>query len=279
MTRRDFIRRNGLAAVGIAVSASGCMGLFEGRRTVVRFGCVSDSHFGDLPDRGWNHFRESERKMSEAVSEFNRLGVDFAIELGDLIDSGEHDKLRVKRSLARIESVFSSCRCARYHVMGNHDFGFLTETEFLAGVGGRQWYSFERAGIAFVVLDGCFDSQGKHYAEGRFNWKDAALPAEQLQWLEQTLRKTTGPAVVFCHFPLVGADEHHRLRNASEVVRAIESSGKVKSVFCGHYHLGGYHVQNGCTYRILRAQVSKWANAAVVSVYEDGACDMEYVGG
>lgn len=163
MTRRDFIRRNGLAAAGIAVSASGCMGLFEGRRTVVRFGCVSDSHFGDLPDRGWNHFRESERKMSEAVSEFNRLGVDFAIELGDLIDSGEHDKLRVKRSLARIESVFSSCRCARYHVMGNHDFG--------------------------------------------------------------------------------------------------------------------YHVQNGCTYRILRAQVSKWANAAVVSVYEDGACDMEYVGG
>lgn len=280
MTRREFLIENGMALAGLATASSGCVGLVGNCSPAVRLGCVSDSHFGDIASRGCYHFRDSDRKMSEALSCFRRQGVDFVIELGDLIDSGENDKLRVEKSLMRIESVFRSCSCPAYHVVGNHDFGCLSPDEFFKIVGMKSQrgdYSFEKGGILFVVLDGCYTGDGQHYMPGNFAWTDAQLPDNQLQWLQNTLANSSLPAVIFCHHPIVGADERHRLRNAAEVEQILEKSGKVKSVFSGHYHAGGYVVKNDCTYRILQAHVSEWANGAIVSVYADGSAQMEYI--
>lgn len=112
---------------------------------------------------------------------------------------------------------------------------------------------------------------------GNFIWTEAQIPDVQLQWLQDELMNTKSPAVVFCHHPFVGADADHRLRNAEEVVKVLERSGKVKSVFSGHYHAGG-HVQKGdCIYRTVLAQVNRWAIGAIVSIYEDGSARMEYI--
>ena len=47
--------------------------------------------------------------------------------------------------------------------------------------------------------------------------------------------------------------ENHRLSNDAQVREILEQSGKVKTVFQGHYHKGNQSVHNGITYRTFPA--------------------------
>ena len=89
--RREFLWIGG---AGLFVGCTSRFGVVDAAETpVVRFGMVTDIHYADHdPDKapcgvvGRRYYRESLRKLDEAVSVFNTRGLDFAIELGDFKD-------------------------------------------------------------------------------------------------------------------------------------------------------------------------------------------------
>ena len=284
MNRREFI---------VATAA----GLFSARRLfgapdtaadpVVRFGMVTDLHYADIdPDPapvdvvGRRFYRESLRKLGEAIEVFNARKLDFAIELGDFKDN-THGREGTLAHLEAIEAGFAKFNGPRYHVAGNHDFDCLTAEEFFSRipndgkVSKTGYYSFVRGGITFIVLNACFDSSLKPYS-CRNPWDDANVPPEELGWLKKELAAAKGHVIVFCHQRLEdSAETNHIVKNAAAVRSVIERSGKVKGVITGHQHKGGFRVLNGIPYYSLRALVCDSGEGnnsfAEVAVYPSGA--------
>ena len=252
---------------------------------LVRFGIVTDLHYADRKPLGRGktarHYRESIKKLSVAVGAFNGVKLDFAIELGDIIDrtAGKDATLA---ALDRIEKEFAKFDGQRYHVPGNHDFGCLTEEEFYSRtpnggkVIGKGYYSFVRKGVTFIVLDGCYTSDAKHYSPAvSWSWTDSNIPPDEMEWLGRELAAAQGHVVVFCHQRLDPASErHHLMKNAAEVRSVLEKSGKVRAVLTGHEHTGGQSVVNGIPYYTLAAMVSGSGAAsnsfAEAAVYPNG---------
>ena len=243
-------------------------------RPLVRFGMVTDLHYAALKRMGRRHYGDSVRKLDEAIELFNARKPDFAIELGDLKDNSNGHDETIKR-LEEIEKAFAGFKGPRYHVVGNHDCDCITPEEFLSRTpsGGRTmdkgWYSFVCGGVSFVVLDGCFTSDMKHYDRSN-PWTDANIPPEQLAWLEGELASSGRHAVVFVHQRLDPASEkHHLIKNAKAVRKVLEASGKVRAVVTGHQHGGGHSKVNGIPYYTLRAMVE--GPAPESSSYAEGA--------
>lgn len=281
--RREFLWIGG---AGLFVGCSSFGTADPGDEPVVRFGIVTDIHYADhdadkapLGVVGRRYYRESLRKMDEAVAVFNRRGLDFAIELGDLKDdSGGRDPTLAH--LEAIEASFARFNGPRYHVAGNHDFDCITAEEFFsripnAGVASKTgYYSFEKGGVKFIVLNACFDSQMRRYSCNN-PWNDANVPPEELAWFENELSSAKGKVIVFCHQRLEdSAEPNHIIKNAEAVRSLMEKSGKVCGVITGHQHRGGMRMLNGIPYYSLRALVcdsGEGANSfAEVAVYPSG---------
>ena len=262
--RRDFL----VMAAG-TMAAHSLFGTPDGDAApLVRFGLVADLHYADrepYPHKaddadGWTsrYYRESIKKLGESVAVFNRRKVDFAIELGDLKDLTRNSGETMVR-LEEVESVFARFAGARYHVAGNHDFDCLTPDEFFSRTpnDGKTtktgWYSFERGGVRFVVLNACFTASMEPYC--RCNpWDDANVPPNELAWLEGELAAARGHVVVFCHQRIDDApDQDLVIKNAAKVRDVLERSGKVRAVVMGHDHAGGVSTINGIPYYTLRA--------------------------
>jgi len=278
-----------------AIAAAGCVSAPVPKDACVRFGVVTDLHYADrntldhgASPAGIVEFRTSPAKLARAVDAFNAAHLDFAIELGDLKDF-TRSRAETLPYLDEIESIFARFEGPRYHVCGNHDFDCLTKEIFFAHtpndgqIPTRGYYSFEKGGITFVVLDGCFNLKGEDYAadeKGRQNWTwfESYVPPAELDWLDQTLAAAQGPAVVFCHQRLdpeaagIGTkDFDHAVKNAAAVRVLLEKSGKVKSVITGHEHRGGFCERNGIAYHSLPALVGPKGPYAVIDVLADGS--------
>lgn len=282
-SRREFI------FLGAAGLMSGCRLFTSGYprgNPVVRFGLVTDLHYALIdPDPapcgvvGRRYYRESLRKLREAVDVFNGRDLDFAIELGDFKDN-TRGKAGTLACLEAIEAEFARFKGPRYHVAGNHDFDCLTPEEFFSRipndgvVSSTGYYSFVRGGVTFIVLNACFDSKMRPY-DCSNPWDDANVPAEELEWLRGELATAHGDVIVFCHQRLdESAEPKHLVRNAAAVREILERSGKVKGVITGHQHKGGANVVNGIPYYSLRALVCDSGEGnnsfAEVAVYPTG---------
>lgn len=136
-----------------------------------------------------------------------------------------------------------------------------------------SYYSFDRAGVHFIVLDANFRRDGIAYDTGNFHWTDANIPRHQLEWLEKDLSHTDLP-VIICMHQLIDQDEgNHYVRNAAEVRRLLERHPGVLAVFQGHQHRGQYNWVNNIHYYTLKAMVEgtgKENNSyAIIEVYDD----------
>lgn len=221
---------------------------------LVRIGLVTDLHYADKEAKGTRHYRETLAKLEEAGEFFASHQPDFVVELGDLIDAADSVQTELAY-LRRIQAAFSSVAKVRHHVLGNHCVDTLTKTEFLGEVGQEQsYYSFNRGGVHFIVLDTCFRSDGVGYERKNFDWKDANLPPEELEWLKADLGAAKGRTVILAHQRL-DTDDVHAVRNADEVRAILEESGKVAAVLQGHSHRNALTDLGGIHYVTLRAMV------------------------
>lgn len=250
--RRAFLQGGTLVLTAGSLCAAKLRAADEGAS--VRIGLMTDLHYADKAPAGTRHYRETLAKLEEAARQFGQDKPACLVELGDLIDAA--DSVDVEQNYLRtINRKFSAICEDRHYVLGNHCVDMLKKEEFLGVVEqSRSYYSFDRGGVHFVVLDSCFRSDGQPYGRKNFRWTDANIPVSELEWLEGDLRASAGPVIVFAHQRLdISGD--HGVRNGAAVRGVLEGSGRVLGVFQGHSHQNDLQDIGGIHYCTLAAMV------------------------
>ncbi len=225
----------------------------------IRFGILADSHYADRDPAGSRYYREAKLKMREAIKELNDHNLDFVVHLGDFKDEGpEQNPQETLGFLKDIETEFQKFDGAVYHCIGNHDVDSITKGQFLDHIKNtdqtkaESYFSFDNNGMHFIILDANYDAAGKDqfYAEGA-DWQKTFVPDFEMEWLQNDLKNTEMPCVVFCHHPLY---EYHKegytfnVHNHKEVRHILEASEKVVAAFHGHVHQEDFNFINGIHY-------------------------------
>ena len=243
----------------------------------VRFAMLTDMHHADKAPAGTRYYRETLPKLREAAAQFAIDKPDFLVELGDMIDAADSVETELKY-LSTVFSEFSAISADRHCVLGNHCVDTLTKREFLQHVGqAKSYYSFDRGGLHFIVLDACFKSDGTPYGRKNFEWTDTHVPAAELDWLEADL-ETAGPTIVLAHQRL-DVDTNVAVKNAAAVRERLEKSGRVLAVFQGHSHENDYSDLHGIHYCTLAAMVEGTGvesnGYSLASVFQDGSIQLQ----
>ena len=256
---RDVPRRLFLAAgaATLGASALGVAALGEDKAPAegISIGIFTDSHYADRERAGSRFYRDSAAKLAAFVTTMREAKPDFAIVLGDFVDKGKtlEDETAY---LKRIEGVYRTLEGQRHHVIGNHDVATFTKDQFVAGTGmPAPHYSFDSGPFHGIVLDANYRKDFSPYKAGNFHWTQTYIPPDEQKWLAADLAKTKGKAIVFVHQCLDDEKGAHGVKNAPDVRRILERSGKVLAVFQGHNHRGAYRRLNGIPYFTMRAMV------------------------
>jgi predicted phosphodiesterase len=271
LSRRAFVRNGSLFLLGATASANLLAAEDQARK--VRVGLVTDLHHADKPTRGSRHYRDTLTKLAEAAKQFTTDKPDFVVELGDFIDAAESVETE-QAYLQQVSKAFDTIPGPKHYVLGNHCVDTLTKEEFLGGVGKKEsFYSFDVGGFHFVVLDSCFRSDGKPSGRKNSQWTDANIPAQELDWLRADLKAADSKVIVFAHQRLDDAGQY-AVKNAAEVRKALEASGKVQAVFQGHSHKNDHREIGGIHYTTLVAMVEGAGpdnnGYSMMDVLEDG---------
>ncbi|TNM65743.1 metallophosphoesterase [Aliirhizobium smilacinae] len=259
-------------------------------KPLLRFGVIADPQYADVEPRlEYNRFyRNSPKKLADAIETLNGEDLSFVVTLGDLID-------RDWQSFDRILSVYDDMRHESVLLPGNHDFSVAPER--LADVHARlgmpaPWHDFSRGGIRFVIIDGnevsLFSTPQGHArhteacnrlealeAVGAINampW-NGGIGEGQFLWLEQTLadaRERGETVVVMGHYPLY-PENPHNLLNGERLVELFERSGNVIAYLNGHNHVGNLGRTGFTWYVNFKGMVdTETENTfAVVEIYGD----------
>jgi len=248
ISRREFLHTGTAAlAAGVARAAEARGGL--------AIGIFTDSHYTDRERRGSRYYRDSPAKLAQFVETMNETKPAFAIVLGDYTDmrAGAEEKAA---DLKRIQAVYARLKVPRHYVIGNHDLDVFSKPQFVDGTGmPAPHYSFDSGAFHCIVLDANYRKDFSHYRAGNFNWTDTWVPPDEQKWLAADLKKTKGKCVVFVHQCLDDEEGAHGIKNAPDVRKLLEESGKVVAVVNGHNHRGRFSKINGIPYFTMRAMV------------------------
>ncbi|HNV03826.1 MAG TPA: metallophosphoesterase [Vicinamibacterales bacterium] len=268
-------------AAGIITASVLMFGLGASSQTqeppLVRFGVITDLHYADIDPAGPRVYRDSVAKLEACVRTMNAERVAFLVELGDFKDQDTPPvESRTLSYLRTIEAAMAGFKGPRYHVLGNHDVDSLSKAQFLGVVENTgvappaTRYTFVSGGVRFVVLDACHKADGSDYDRGNYDWTDSNIDAPQLAWLSSTLAGSAEPVIVFVHQQLDGTGSYY-VKNAPDVRRVLERSGKVLAVFQGHRHAGAFSEIDGIPYFTLAAAVEQpGAENGAYSIVEVG---------
>jgi alkaline phosphatase len=278
-SRRSFFQLTGTAATGLFLSAE--ISAQTPEKPLVRFGLVSDLHYADRQPKGTRFFKDSLEKLTEAIDLMNREQVDFVIELGDFKDQDipPNEESTIK-FLNNIEAIFRHFNGAKYHVLGNHDMDSISKKQFLEFIENtgippeNGYYSFDINQLHFIVLDGNFTKEGKAYERGNFNWEDALVPYQEINWLKNDLKLNKLPVIVFIHQMLDDRlSPQHAVSNAAEIRKVLENSGNVLCVFQGHVHREIYSLINQIHYYsvsgMVDGQFPESNSYSIVEIFSD----------
>ena len=241
--RRQFLRRSGVILTGIHLVQTRFA--LPNRRTV-RFGLCADVH-KDL-------IHDADSRLQYFVDNMAEQELDFVMQLGDFCTP--HDRNR------GFLHVWNSYEGDKFHVLGNHDVdgGFSWDQTMRFYGMDTPFYSFDRGGFHFVVLDG----------NNKPDWHESGYPAyisrEQIDWLESDLSKATGPTLVFSHQSLTDACGGH-VENFADVQSVLENArwnsgeNKVIASINGHTHLDYASLSNNIHYLSLNSMAYFWMGA------------------
>lgn len=272
LSRRAFLKNGSLFLAATTVGTEAI--LAHGQRPSVRLGLLTDLHYADKKPAGSRHYRETLAKLEEAALHFEKDQPAHVVELGDFIDAADSVEAEMNY-LQRINKEFAALPGQKHYVLGNHCVDTLTKDEFLGEVGQQKsFYSFDAGGIHFVVLDACFRSDGTSYGRKNFQWTDTNIPKKQLEWLASDLKESGKNTIVFVHQRL-DVSNSYGIRNAPEVRKILEKSGKVQAVFQGHSHKNDLKEINGIHYCVHRAMVegsgSEQSGYSTLDIFANGS--------
>ncbi len=252
--RRAFLQGSTLAIAAASTTATAQPLWAAESAPALRFGLITDLHYADKRPAGTRYYRETLAKLEAAATQFKQDQPAFLVELGDLIDAADAVETE-QRYLQTINREFSAICKDRHYVLGNHCVDTLTKEEFLGSVGQQaSYYSFDRSGFHFIVLDACFRSDGTPYGRKNSHWTDANIPPAELEWLAEDLKANDQPVVVFAHQRL-DVSNSHGVKNNAAVRQLFKDRGNVLAVFQGHSHKNDLKEIDGIPYCTLVAMV------------------------
>ncbi|MBN2513483.1 MAG: metallophosphoesterase [Sedimentisphaerales bacterium] len=277
----------GLMVMAAAAMIAGCAGTAK----PVRFAVAADVQYADKDTAMGRYYRAGIDGLSRFVEAANLERPDFAIQVGDIIDGGEHAAAEMDRVLV----VYDRLGCEHYHVVGNHDFNGLAREAVLSKMKlNSAYYGFAVRGVRFIVLDmldlgvqggWAKDSEAYRVSEAMLRelttrGEANALPYNgglgqaQLAWLDKELsaaHQEKQDVVVFGHLPLLPETDTHIAWNAAAIRDVLERYGCVRVYIGGHNHAGGYACHNGIHYMTLPSMVDDPAAKtwAMMSLYPD----------
>jgi 3',5'-cyclic AMP phosphodiesterase CpdA len=282
MSRRRFLACSATLALTVPALAR------HRTEPSVRLGLIADAQYADLPSKGTRFYRNSLKKLEEAVLQFNQLSLGGIVNLGDLID-------RKSENFDPALLALKHAKAPLHHVLGNHDFvvddALKAHVPRLLGLR-RGYYSWNAGSWCFVVLD---TNEISTYSHPEGTKEHAAAAAEltgmqsaklanaqtwngrasekQMKWFESVCRKArraSRSVVVFAHHPVFPADQHN-VWNDSAVLGILRSNTNVVAWINGHNHAGDYGEYEGVHCLTLKGMVETTdQNAFAVSEFSEG---------
>ncbi len=268
----------GIGGFANSVSAN----IFSDEKPKMCIGLITDLHYADTDDRGSRNYRESLTKAEFAIAELNKVKLDCAVEIGDLIDALPHPTPESElQFLKTVNTEISRLKADRHYVLGNHCIYSLTKPQFIDTIERKHsFYSFDKAGYHVVILDACYRKDGVDYGKINNDWTDTDIPAHEREWLAADLKRAKHKTIVFVHQRLdLPVENEDSIHSAPAVREILEQSGKVIAVFQGHSHVNDYRSIKGIHYCTLDAVVGGTGPAnnaySILSVYADGSLKLD----
>lgn len=223
----------------------------------VKIGMCDDMHLPTMHDADY--------RITTFMDEMKATNPDFIIELGDF--AGVSDTAYYR--------IWNTFPWDKFHVIGNHemDGGHSREQALEVRKMKSSYYSFDKCGFHFIVLDGNDkkDETVKGYRQ--------FIGAPQIEWLKEDLANAVYPVVIFSHQGLVvyqGADDDYGVENSRQVQKIIEehnnkNSGKrVIACFNGHTHWDFAEQINDVWYIHINSMSYNWLGESFAKVrYSD----------
>ena len=305
MLRRDFLKYASLSGLTPLLAKPTGVKAASSPKRALRIAHITDVHVRQNPEDEFSAARGLEQCLHHIQDQDDPPDIIF--NGGDSID----DALGASRSAVRRQWALWH-RILReenslpvVHGIGNHDVwgaGPASDPRY-----GKRWaveamnlerryYSFDRAGWHFIVLDSTRKMEG--------DWYTAKLDEEQFQWLKQDLDATPSetPILVLSHIPILCAAAFFDGDNeqsgdwvipgawvhidARRIVELFYEHPNVQLCVSGHIHLLDHVVYNGVSYFCNGAVSGNWWNGryhqtppgyAMINLYADGAYEREYV--
>ncbi|MFD1768334.1 metallophosphoesterase family protein [Sphingobacterium suaedae] len=248
INRKKFIRLGAWGVSSLFVTATLSNSIVatnrSNKKTKVRFGIISDLHYDLMHD--------GEQRAQQFITTMKNELPDFIIQLGDFcVPKPENKKLL---------EIWNQFRGDAFHVLGNHDTdgGYSAEQTLTFWQMPARYYSFDKNGFHFVVLDGNEKSE-----TNKISGYPRTIASEQRQWLKTDLQKTNLPCVIFCHQGLDntdnGLDNGMEIRYLLEQINRNAGFKKVLLVCSGHHHLNYHNEINGIHYVQINSASYYWA--------------------
>ena len=279
MTRRQFIRTHSsllLLPQLMQISVD---------KPVLSMGLIADLHHGLAPD--------AMQRLEVFMKTVDEKKPDLLLQLGDF-NFGRPDSKECM-------DLWRQFKGPRYHVLGNHDMDFFGKRHMLdSWEMPAPYYSFDRAGYHFIILD----RNNLRTPEGytAYDTANFYVPAplrghadpEQLEWLRADLANTNLPCLVFSHqglgMPKMSMESHEARAPIERILsEALHANGtpKVRACFCGHHHLDRYNLKDGIHYVWINSASYYWVGEdygrmafyanplfAFVQLYENGMIEI-----
>lgn len=218
-------------------------------------------------------------KTSHAVWHFNNVAnISHVLHLGDIVD-GRETKEESCADLATVLNTLEPLKVPLLHVVGNHCFeaGGRDSLLNLLNISKNQvyrtlslsqtWTLIILDSLALSIENGSTESlsmQAREYLEvhkgdDNATYYNGGLGNTQMEWLRSQLNiaKEAKKNVLVClHHPISrkSCKPNLYLWNDLEVRDLLsEFTGTVRAVFSGHYHDGGYAVENGIHYVVFES--------------------------
>lgn len=239
----------------------------------LRFGLIADPQYADTDTEHQRYYRNSLKKLSQAIDILNQQSLDFVVTLGDIVD-------RYWRDYSRILPLYRKLQHPHLAIIGNHDAQVI-QSHLMAQPDilplPKHYYSLQLAGFRLIIIDGndisfyCTPANGSdpQQAETLFNhllrcnapqaqvW-NGALGQQQLRWLKQQLIQAENNEeipLIFSHYPVAGKNIHN-LWNSEQVTNLL-CRHQVRAIFSGHDHRGGYLRINNTDFIIIKGMVEQ----------------------
>lgn len=238
LRRREFVKGITLAGIGSlftgAISAQKTSG--PKLKRLLRIAHITDVHLSSD--------NNAPQRFTSCLEDIERHQVDFFLNGGDSIMAADYDSITRQQVIDMWDlwrdSLDKFQEVKMYSCLGNHDMWWAAPNK-KDPMYGKQfameqlnmpspYYSFDKAGWHFIVLDSNNDGGG-------------ALGQEQLQWLTDDLAGLAPetPVLVMSHYPILSVGTHAVGGNHKDAlpITKVFYLHRDKNIHCisGHVHL------------------------------------------